>query len=251
MAMATSFNSLCGAKCFTELNTFVNKATTRLESQSFAYNSLKDITIPQKPITEYSVEFSDIVESYCIGFVDMVNSSKISSSLRDVDRCKYYGIFLNSMSKILKSFGAEVIKNVGDSLLYYFPTIESKMDPFISCVEAGLVLTEAREIVNVSLKKENLPEISYRVSSDYGKVVVMRSNTSNCIDLLGPPVNMCVKINHKAEKNQLVLGGDLYNIVKDSKDYGFKLISDFSLGFKLSYPVYHVKRKNPTCPIYY
>lgn len=35
--------------------------------------------------------------------------------------CEYYRIHLNSMTEIAKEFGAVVIKNIGDSLLYYFP----------------------------------------------------------------------------------------------------------------------------------
>ena len=33
----------------------------------------------------------------------------------------YYSNFINSVSKIVKSYGGKVIKNIGDCLLVYFP----------------------------------------------------------------------------------------------------------------------------------
>ena len=33
----------------------------------------------------------------------------------------YYSKFINSISKIVKSYGGKVIKNIGDCLLLYFP----------------------------------------------------------------------------------------------------------------------------------
>jgi len=53
--------------------------------------------------------------------VNAVNSTSTTAKLVNGKLCKYYSIFLNAMSLIIKEFGGEVVKNVGDSLLYYFP----------------------------------------------------------------------------------------------------------------------------------
>ena len=71
----------------------------------------------------------------------------------------------------------------------------------------------------------------------------MKTSVSEKFDMIGPPINMCAKINRLAEKNQFVIGGDLFQMVKDFKIYQFKEISDFSVGFKLAYPVYLVSDK--------
>jgi class 3 adenylate cyclase len=34
---------------------------------------------------------------------------------------KYYSKFINSTSKVVKSYSGKVIKNIGDCLLFYFP----------------------------------------------------------------------------------------------------------------------------------
>ena len=91
-------------------------------------------------------------------------------------------------------------------------------------------------------KEEGLPCVDYLVSADYGSVVLMSSNSSSSIDMIGPPVNMCSKINHAADTNGVVIGGDLYSMVKSFEHYNFKEVKGFSLGFKYLYPIYKLNR---------
>ena len=193
--------------------------------------------------SDYLVEFSANTKSYCVGLVDMVDSTKISAKIGPARVSRYYQIFLNSMSKILSRFGGFVIKNVGDSLFYYFPeSSKNSKYGFMSCLEASLAMIESHDIICEKLRSEGLPCLDYRVSADYGSVIIMKSNTSDSLDMIGPPVNMCSKINRTAKKNGIAVGGDLYQMVK-KLDYTFKPISGFSLGFKVDYPVYSVQRK--------
>jgi class 3 adenylate cyclase len=113
----------------------------------------------------------------------------------------------------------------------------------MSCIECSLSLTEEHDVVCESLKKEGLPCLNYRVSADYGKVVIMKSSNSVTPDLIGPPVNMCSKINHLAPNNGVVIGGDLYQSIKEIKDYRYSQKKGVSIGFKYSYPVYEVNRQ--------
>ena len=67
-----------------------------------------DPTTSQKPSTsDYLVEFSTNTTSYCVGLVDMVNSTKISATIGPAKVSRYYQIFLNSMSRILSRFGGQ------------------------------------------------------------------------------------------------------------------------------------------------
>ena len=196
-------------------------------------------------ISDYLVAFSGQSLNFCVGMVDMVSSTKITSKLSMGKSTRYYQVFLNSMSRILSRFGGSVIKNIGDSLLYYFPE-SAKTDRkfgFISCLECSLAMIEARDIVCSQLEKEGLPAVSYRVSSDYGSVVMMNSG-SNGLDFIGPPLNICSKINRLASRNGIVLGGDLYQPVKKYDDYRFQEVNGYSAGLKFSYPVYSLTRKN-------
>lgn len=214
-----------------EGNDWIRQPTKPIESET------------QMSTSDYLVAFSGLANSYCIGLVDMVNSTKISADMNEIEWCKYYEVFLNSLAKVLQRYGGKVIKNQGDSLLYYFP--ESSNASWFSledCLESALVMIEERESICKTLKKFSLPPINYRVSMDYGKVVIMKSSISSIPDLIGPPVNMCAKINHLASSNGIVIGGDFFQYVKEFKKYRYSQKKGFSIGLKFPYPVYGLTR---------
>ncbi len=197
----------------------------------------------EKP--NYLVDFSGESNNYCVGFVDIVNSTQISATLKHEKMSKYYEIFLNSMANIVERFGGFVIKNIGDSLLYYFPesSKSSTRFGFLSCIECSLTMIDSRELINTKVKNEDLPPLNYRVSADYGKVTIIKSDNSSTIDIVGIPVNICSKINLSAPQNGAVIGSDLYQLVKDFDDYNYNQIKAYSVGLKQSYPIYSVQRK--------
>lgn len=192
----------------------------------------------------YTVTFSPETENYCVGMVDLVDSTKISAILESKKMSRYYQVFLNSMSKILKEYDGKVVKNIGDCLLYYFPltTKESQEEYLTRCLECSFSMTESHDFICRHLKKEKLPCLNYRISMDYGSVILMRSSDSPSIDMIGTPINMCSKINRSAPENGIVIGGDVHEMIKRVPGYGFKQIDGYSVGFKLDYPIYLVKK---------
>ncbi len=194
--------------------------------------------------SDYLVAFSGLANNYCIGLVDICDSTRISANMNEKDWSKYYSIFLNSMARIVPKFGGVPLKNGGDSLLFYFPESSKpkRKFGFTSCIECSLNMIESHDAICENLEKEGLPCLNYRVSSDYGKVVLMKTESSKFNDLIGPPVNMCSKINHRAQNNGYVIGGDFYEHVKILDDYKFHPQQGFSIGLKYSYPIYSVDR---------
>ena len=208
---------------------------------------LSSIVIGEHPAPpkEYLITFSKEVENYCVGVVDMVNSTKISATIGPSRVSTYYQIFLNSMSRIVNKLGGVVIKNIGDCLLYYFPesnNLQSK-DGFVSSLECALTMMDSHELICKKLKEVGLPCVDYRISLDYGSVFLMRSSVDPSLDMIGPPVNMCSKINRCAPKNGVVIGGDLHQIVKSFKEYSFSQVTGCHIGLKCTYPVYSLRRK--------
>ena len=187
---------------------------------------------------------------YCICFVDMVNSTQITTKIVDGNKIKkYYEIFLNAMATLAKNFGAKVIKNVGDALIFYFPDTShtENMIAFKEVLECCSAIIAAHEFINIRLEAEGLPPVSYRISADYGRVEVATTVTSGAEDLFGPTVSMCAKINSQAEPNGIVIGGDLYEIMKhfSFREYYFKEVGKtWPIGIRYSYPVYSVVRKD-------
>lgn len=209
------------------------------QEKNYQYPTYNEIGSPP-----YSVKFSGLSEKYCVGFVDIVNSTKISANMDVIDWAKYYEGFLNSMAKILHSFGGIAIKNCGDSLFYYFAEAPEQKNGFgfRSCLDCSLAMIGAQKLISEDFQKEGLPALNYRVSADYGKVAIMKSTNISGTDLFGPPVNVCAKINYKAEKNEAVIGGDLYRFVKKFEGYHFKEKQAISVGAKNMYHVYSAEK---------
>jgi class 3 adenylate cyclase len=192
----------------------------------------------------YTVTFCPETENYCLGMVDMVNSTQISATLGSKKMSLYYQIFLNSMSKILNKFDGKVVKNIGDCLLYYFPVhkIKNPEDYLIESLECSFAMIESHDFICQYLKKVPLPCLDYRISMDYGNVTLMKSSDSASIDMIGIPVNMCAKINRKAPTNGIVVGGDIREMLKKVHRYEFEEIGGYSVGLKLDYPIYVARR---------
>ena len=196
------------------------------------------------------IKFSDRSENYCVCIIDMVNSTSITAKMTNSDDVKkYYGIFINTMATIARNFEGKVIKNTGDSVIYYFPnTCDSSNEcAFRNVLECCLTMIAATYVIDEKLYEEALPALKYRISADYGKVHMAKSYTSEMDDLFGTTVNLCAKINHYAKPNSMVIGGDLYLVLKAiphlKKDYYFKQAGFYSLGIRGAYPLYSVTSK--------
>jgi len=200
-----------------------------------------DINILLKNANQNLISFSGSFDDFCIGFVDMVGSTKISAYLTKEKACKYYGIFLNSMAAIATEFGAKIVKNIGDSLLFYFPQTNINFkSSIVNSLDCGIGMINAVNDVNDLMKKENLPSVRYRLSLDYGNVMMANQVNSESIDIFGPSVNMCSKINRFTNPNSMVIGGDLFQLVKSNENYKFKQLEGYCSGMIADYPIYLV-----------
>jgi len=86
-----------------------------------------------------------------------------------------------------------------------------------------------------------MPALNYRISADYGGVEFAKSSSSQSDDLFGSTVNICAKINSKAPENGMIIGRDLYQIVKSLHDFSFEEIEGYSTGHNSQYYAYIVK----------
>ena len=117
------------------------------------------------------------------------------------------------------------------------------MSAFKNVFECGLTMISVNPIVNAKLQKEEgLPNLSYRISADYGRVEVAKSLTSTSEDLFGPTVNLCAKINSKAEPNGMVIGNNLYQVTKAKFDdhYHFNKIDEYSIVIILTINILYI-----------
>lgn len=191
------------------------------------------------------LKFSQREENDCVGVIDMADSTKISSELSDQDMSKLYEIFLNFMAKIVLKHKGEVIKNIGDALMFRFANVDTGNDEELkNILECGLCMVESHGKLEEELKKENLPSLDYKVSLTYGSVKVAESTTSKISDVFGPTVNRCFKINSLCPRNSLVVGENVEEIFGNFSEYEFTELCIIELKQKYGYNIFEVRRKN-------
>lgn len=180
------------------------------------------------------ITFLNCTHKYCICFVDIIDSTKNTNGMTHSDMIQgYYSIFLNTMSSIIRAHNGRVVKNAGDGLLYYFPRTVNvdNVSAFRDVLECGLIMIEENESLNNNLKSQGLSEANYRISANYGKVELAISLNSQNVDLFGPPVNVCSKINRFASSNQMIIHQDFLQIIRNTplfNEYYFKMIDCYN-----------------------
>src|SRR6476469_5745500 len=229
----------------------------KTDSQNMEDHSIKRITPVESRDTlqptygikksSEEISFSGKSKNYCVSIVDIVDSTKKVSEIKDEDKvCKYYTIFINTISTIIEKHGAKTFKTLGDSLVYYYPMTEDTTNKiaFYRVMECSMDVLEACSPINVELQREQLPSIGYRLSADYGRLEVARCSTSDSDDLFGSTINICSKINRKATPNGMVIGGDLYTVLRSlgfTENFRMHAIGEYAGGSsRYSYPIYSV-----------
>ncbi len=170
-----------------------------------------------KNISTRGIRFSGDSIKSCVGFIDLVDSTRNTITMDNLGHIRiYYSKFINSVSKIVKSYDGKVIKNIGDCLLVYFPKtsdIQNKQ-AFRDIIECSLKILENRYTVNQRLSKQHLPPFNYRISIDYGVLDLALVGEYSQIDLFGSTVNVCSKINSLLSiPNQIIIGDNFYRIL--------------------------------------
>jgi len=192
--------------------------------------------------------------------VGIINNSSNSRNSYSTNDNSYGNIVdnVNSNDQIIKTSN-EKLSSITSAIKTTTPTTSltkynkynnnikiSKESAFENVIECGLAMIQANSTLNENLHGNGLPSISYRISANYGLVELATSTNSNGVDLFGPTVNICSKINHLALPNQMVIHKDLYDIIKESlffKNYLFKITSESKINDEFCiYTIYSVHR---------
>ena len=207
-----------------------------------------EITIKQKEEVikqqeDILLKFSQHTQNDCVGVIDMKDSTKISAKLSDDDVTKLYEIFLNFMAKIVQKYNGEVVKNIGDALMFRFPNTDLNDDKIMkNILECCLNMIESHTALKKQLEEEKMPELNYKISISYGSVKVAQSTTATTSDIFGPTVNRCFKINSLCPENSLIIDNNLYNTFKTFVEYDISQLSETEINKKYGYKIFQVRR---------
>jgi class 3 adenylate cyclase len=203
-------------------------------------------------LSSKDVRFSGVSIKSCVGFIDLVDSTKNIATMDNLETIRrYYSTFINSISKIVKSYGGKVLKNIGDCILFYFPKTSDINDTnsFKETIECDFKILEERYKINDELVKKHLPPFNFRMSLDYGVLDLALVGDYSQTDLFGSTLNLCSKINSSSLsiQNEIIIGDKLYKVLKSSKsvnNYYFINNGEYKETETNRYPTYNIRRTN-------
>jgi class 3 adenylate cyclase len=207
-----------------------------------------------KNFSSKGIRFSGDSIKSCVGFIDLVDSTKNTITMEGLDYIRrYYSTFINSVSDCVKSSSGRVVKNIGDCLLFYFPKTsnDKNENSFREVIECALKILDKRYSINDELSKQHLPPFNFRISIDYGVVDLALVGDYSQIDLFGSTLNLCSKINSSSSlsiPNEIIIGDNFYRILNSFsaivKDFNFSNNGEYKITETTGYPTYSVKRKS-------
>ncbi|MGI9010923.1 MAG: response regulator [Nitrososphaeraceae archaeon] len=204
-----------------------------------------------KNFSSNGIRFSGDSIKSCVCFIDLVDSTKNTITMDNLEHVRiYYSKFINSISKIVKSYGGKVIKNIGDCLLLHFPKTSDNQNEaaFREAIECGLKILDSRYGVNQELSKQQLPPFSYRISMDFGVLDLALVGDYSQVDLFGSTINFCSKINSSSlsAHNEIIIGDNFYRILNSfsniATNYNFINNGECKITETFGYSTYGIKK---------
>lgn len=172
------------------------------------------------------LKFSEEKQDCCVCLVDMVGGKEISSSITKSQSKHYNEIFSDSILPIIEKHNGIPVKMLDDAILFYFKVTDNSV--FSSVLDCCLEISNESKEINKKLEDEDLPGMSYRISTTFGTVNVTKTESDAVQDVFGEPVNHCFKINPYALPNTVIIDQSMYDKVKDS-DYKFTQLDESTI----------------------
>ncbi|MGC2432045.1 MAG: hypothetical protein WA393_13490, partial [Nitrososphaeraceae archaeon] len=152
--------------------------------------------------------------TYCTSFIEITSPTQTKLMTYDSEGIRtFYNKFFNAMAQIIAQNNGKILKNIGDGIASYFPKTSDYTDDSAikDVLECCLIQIERQQSLSIDMAREKLPEISYKICTDYG-VLNYEINLDDVFDKPPwlPPV---YKICSTVSTNTAVLGDDLYKII--------------------------------------
>ena len=143
-------------------------------------------------------------------YVDIDGSTKMSMTLSPEKFATILHVFSQEMSLVTSEYGGYVLKYVGDAIIALFPAEYNRGQASKNALDCAKDMQRIiRECVNPELSARRFPEITVKVSIDYGDVQVVlygKSIDRSHIDIVGSSISMAAKMIPLAKTWQIVIG---------------------------------------------
>ena len=155
-------------------------------------------------------------------YVDIDGSTKMSMSLSPEKFATILHVFSQEMSLVTSEYGGYVLKYVGDAIIALFPAEYDKGQASKNALECSKDMQRIiRECVNPELRARRFPEITVKMSIDYGDVLVVlygKSIERSHIDIVGSSISMAAKMIPLAKTWQIIIGQSMYENLENNEN---------------------------------
>jgi adenylate cyclase len=159
---------------------------------------------------------------FAVIFVDLVNSTRMSTELAPDFLSKIVTVFTQEVSYVIEHFGGYVLKFVGDACIGYFLSSQN-FDNIILCGES--VVCVVRNAINPLLLQMGHAGIEVKVTSDYGQHTIVRYGSDrerSHVDIISATMNLAAKMQSVTRGSQMVIGNLLYKKLSDDLQQRFE-----------------------------
>ena len=147
-------------------------------------------------------------------YVDIDGSTKMSMALSPEKFATILRVFSQEMSLVTSEYGGYVLKYVGDAIIALFPAEYDRGQASKNALDCAKDMKRIiRECINPELSARRFPEITVKMSIDYGDVQVVlygKSIDRSHIDIVGSSISMAAKMIPLAKTWQIVIGQSMY-----------------------------------------
>ena len=155
-------------------------------------------------------------------YVDIDGSTKMSMALSPEKFATILHVFSQEMSLVTSEYGGYVLKYVGDAIIALFPAEYDRGQASKNALDCAKDMQRIiRECVNPELNARRFPEITVKVSIDYGDVQVVlygKSIDRSHIDIVGSSISMAAKMIPLAKTWQIVIGQSMYENLDNNRN---------------------------------
>ena len=155
-------------------------------------------------------------------YVDIDGSTKMSMTLSPDKFATILHVFSQEMSLVTSEYGGYVLKYVGDAIIALFPAEYDTGQASKNAVGCAKDMQRIiKECVNPELIARGLPQLTVKMSIDYGDVQVVlygKSIDRSHIDIVGSNISMAAKMIPLAKTWQIVIGQSMYENLESKQN---------------------------------
>jgi len=132
-------------------------------------------------------------------------------------------VFSQEMSLVTSEYGGYVLKYVGDAIIALFPAEYDSSQASRNAMGCAKDMQRIiKECVNPELRARRLPQLTVKMSIDYGDVQVVlygKSIDRSHIDIVGSSISMAAKMIPLAKTWQIVIGQSMYEQLDNKHNF--------------------------------